>query len=315
MGLRMNVIRGCPDYYHGVIDDGVAEGRPPRGRAVPGGDARRVAVADAPLAPGALRADDPGHRRQGRSGRHGELGLRAHGPPPGQRRALRGLGPRRLLRQGRAGPRRRDAHRRERGAADRRRRARDRRARDAGRAGPVHQGPARRRHRGQQLRAGPATRLQQDAGQPGRPGVDALLDDRRRELPPRRPLRCPRRARARGHRHRHPRARRGGRGGPPPLAQHHADHRPAPLHRRQPPRQALRQRGLLPGHVLHDRHHRRRDPDAPQLPLLDRDRQPGAREVRVRLGRARPGLARGARGCRPTRSRSSPRRPASTPTG
>jgi 3-oxosteroid 1-dehydrogenase len=27
IGLRMNVIRGCPDYYYGVIDDSVAEGR------------------------------------------------------------------------------------------------------------------------------------------------------------------------------------------------------------------------------------------------------------------------------------------------
>ena len=27
IGLRMNVIRGCPDYYYGVVDDAVAEGR------------------------------------------------------------------------------------------------------------------------------------------------------------------------------------------------------------------------------------------------------------------------------------------------
>ena len=79
IGLKMSVIRNCPDYYYGHLNDSVAEGPDARGRAVSGGEPGRVAIQDACIAHGALWHDPSRHIRKGGMANMSEMGLRPHG--------------------------------------------------------------------------------------------------------------------------------------------------------------------------------------------------------------------------------------------
>ena len=139
-------------------------------------------------------------------------------------------------------------------------------------------------------------------GQPARPGIDAVLDDRWRPFPAGRVHS--------GHASpESPRSRRSGfqvpgeedEEGQKLWRSAHADHRSASYHRRQPQGQALRQRSVLPLVLLHDRRHRRRTQTHPNFPCwVVMDSQ--ARRNTVHVDHARPGLAGRARRHRRTPS-------------
>ena len=73
IGLKMQVIRDCPDYYYRHVEDSVAEGRMLEVEPFPGADARRMAIQDArsPQMPYGLTHHDISNRAASRTWRSG----------------------------------------------------------------------------------------------------------------------------------------------------------------------------------------------------------------------------------------------------
>ena len=79
IGLKMQVIRDCPDYYYGCVDDSVAEGRMLEVAPFPAQTLGDWQARNAYLAADAVRPDASRHIRTRRRVEHREVGLRSDG--------------------------------------------------------------------------------------------------------------------------------------------------------------------------------------------------------------------------------------------